>query len=121
VLPADLQRYVKGPHLLDLAAGLLQTRHHALIELNLFGNEVLQRVLQMRIPFALKVGQLGQNRVGDDIRAPVDVVQLGIVHPALAGQSLAFLALLYGTLVRGEDVRKAVKNAPFEKTKIEIS
>jgi len=41
VLPADLQRYVKGPHLLDLAAGLLQTRHHALIELNLFGNEVL--------------------------------------------------------------------------------
>lgn len=117
-ISSAMSRRRHGPraNLLNLTAGLLQARHHALVKLNLFGNEILKRMLQMRIPLALEVGQLGQHRVGDDICAPVNVVQLGIIHPALAGQFLAVLSLLYGTLVRGEDVRKAVENAPIWKS-----
>lgn len=66
----------------------------------------------MCIPLALEVAQLGQHRVGDDVGASIDVLHLGIVHLALGGGSFAVLALLNGALVCGEDVRKAVENAP---------
>lgn len=52
VLPADLQSKV---NLLNLMGRLLQTRHHALVELNLLVNKVLQGLLQMGVALALKM------------------------------------------------------------------
>lgn len=98
----------------NLAMCLLQTRHHVLIELDLFGNEVLECLLQMRIPFALEVCQLGKDCIGDNICASANLLQLGIAHLVLRCRAFAIFALLYGAFVRGEYVRKAVQNTSAE-------
>lgn len=90
---------------------LLKTSNNALIELDLFGNEGLECLLEMRISFALEVGQLRQHRIGDDISASVHILQLGGTHLILGSDTLAILALLYGAFVPGKDIRKAVQDA----------
>ena len=100
-----LRSTVKG------AERLLELGGDLLIEVDLFNQMVLDRLVHVDLAFRLEVGVLGAKRPSDHVRPVVELAQLLRFHLVLAHQPLAILSLLHRALYQNKIVNISIKKS----------